>query len=48
MGDLLPACERGSEERNWIMPQLQLPVLPAGLTPITNGIGFQREEGKVV
>jgi transposase len=30
------------------MPQLQLPIFPAGLTPITNDIGFQREEGKVV
>ena len=48
MSDLLRACERGTGERNWIMPQLQLPVFPAGLTPITNDIGFQREEGKVV
>lgn len=30
------------------MPQLQLPVFPAGLTPITNDIAFQRQDGKVV
>jgi hypothetical protein len=30
------------------MPQLQLPIFPAGLTPITNDIAFQREGGKVV
>jgi hypothetical protein len=30
------------------MPQLQLPFFPAGLTPITNDIGFHRQDGKVV
>jgi hypothetical protein len=30
------------------MPQLQLPIFPAGLTAITNDIAFQRENGKVV
>lgn len=30
------------------MPQLQLPMFPAGLTPITREIGFQWQDGKVV
>lgn len=30
------------------MPQMQLPVFPAGLTAITPEIGFQCESGKVV
>ena len=30
------------------MPQLQLPMFPAGLTPITNDIAFQQQEGKIV
>ena len=30
------------------MPQLQLPIFPAGLTAITTEIGFQCESGKVV
>jgi len=30
------------------MPQLQLPVFPAGLTPITEDLAFQKEDGKVV
>ncbi len=30
------------------MPQLQLPVFPDGLIPITEDLGFQREGGKVV
>lgn len=30
------------------MPQMQLPIFPAGLTAITNEIGFQSEDGKVV
>lgn len=30
------------------MPQLQLPIFPAGLTPITNEIGFQHQDGRVV
>jgi hypothetical protein len=30
------------------MAQLQLPIFPAGLTPITNDIAFQREDGRVV
>ena len=30
------------------MPQLQLPIFPAGLTPITNDIAFYRKHGKVV
>jgi hypothetical protein len=30
------------------MPQLQLPIFPPGLTPITNEIAFQREDGRVV
>ena len=30
------------------MPQLQLPIFPAGLTPITNDIAFYRKDGKVV
>jgi hypothetical protein len=30
------------------MPQLQLPIFPAGLTPITNDIAFQQQEGKIV
>lgn len=30
------------------MPQMQLPIFPAGLTPITNDIAFQCEAGKVV
>ena len=33
---------------NWTRPQLQLPILPAGLTPITNDIAFYRKDGKVV
>jgi transposase-like protein len=30
------------------MPQLQLPIFPAGLTPITNDLAFQKENGMVV
>jgi len=30
------------------MPQMQLPIFPAGLKAITNEIGFQREDGTVV
>lgn len=30
------------------MPQLQLPLFPAGLTRLTNDIAFQRQDGKVV
>lgn len=30
------------------MPQLQLPLFPAGLTALTNDIAFQRQDGKVV
>ena len=30
------------------MPQLQLPIFPAGLTAITHEIAFQQEEGKIV
>jgi len=30
------------------MPQMQLPLFPAGLTAITNEIGFQSENGSVV
>ena len=30
------------------MAQLQLPMFPDGLTPITNDIAFQRQDGKVV
>jgi hypothetical protein len=30
------------------MPQLQLPIFPAGLTSITEDLAFQREDGKVV
>ena len=30
------------------MPQMQLPMFPAGLTAITKDIGFQCESGKVV
>ncbi len=30
------------------MPQMQLPMFPAGLTAINNEIGFQCEAGKVV
>jgi len=30
------------------MPQLQLPVFPDGLIPITEDFGFQREGGRVV
>jgi len=30
------------------MPQMQLPIFPAGLTAITQEIGFQCESGKVV
>jgi transposase-like protein len=30
------------------MPQLQLPIFPDGLTPITEDLAFQREHGKVV
>ena len=30
------------------MPQMQLPIFPAGLTAITHQIGFQCESGKVV
>ena len=29
------------------MPQLQLPIFPAGVTPITTGIAFQCRDGKV-
>ena|SRR6266571_2725854 len=29
------------------MPQLQLPIFPAGLTALTNDIAFQRVDGKV-
>lgn len=30
------------------MPQLQLPLFPAGLTPLTNDLAVQRQDGKVV
>jgi DNA invertase Pin-like site-specific DNA recombinase len=30
------------------MPQMQLPIFPAGLTAITNEIGFQSQDGRVV
>jgi len=30
------------------MPQLQLPILPQGLTSISEDLAFQRENGKVV
>ena len=30
------------------MPQMQLPIFPAGVTAISNNIGFQSEGGKVV
>ena len=30
------------------MPQLQLPIFPEGLTPITEDLAFQRQDGKVV
>ncbi len=30
------------------MPQLQLPLFPAGLTPINNNVAFQCENGEVV
>lgn len=30
------------------MPQLQLPVFPEGLTPITEDLAFQKEDGGVV
>jgi predicted transcriptional regulator len=30
------------------MPQMQLPIFPAGLTAITNEIGFQSQDGSVV
>ncbi len=29
------------------MPQMQLPIFPAGFTQITNSIGFQNRDGKV-
>ena len=29
------------------MPQVQLPIFPAGVTPITSEIAYQCEEGKV-
>ena len=29
------------------MPQVQLPIFPQGVTPITSEIAFQWEEGKV-
>jgi len=30
------------------MPQMQLPIFPEGFTAITNSIGFQNRDGKVV
>jgi hypothetical protein len=30
------------------MPQMQLPMFPSGLTAITDNIGFQSQDGKVV
>src|SRR5712692_3205267 len=30
------------------MPQMQLPMFPAGLTPINSSIAFQNESGRVV
>jgi hypothetical protein len=30
------------------MPQLQLPIFPDGLTSITEDLGFQRKDGRVV
>jgi hypothetical protein len=30
------------------MPQLQLPIFPPGLTPITEDLAFQQDDGKVV
>jgi len=30
------------------MPQLQLPMFPDGITPITEDLGFQRQDGEIV
>ncbi len=35
-------------ERFQAMPQLQLPMFPAGLTPINNNVAFECETGEVV
>src|SRR5712692_2485292 len=42
------ACAGPVGGRNGAMPQLQLPIFPAGLTPITNDLAFQKEDGLVV
>ena len=36
------------EARDWDMPQLQLPIFPAGTTPITAQIAFECQDGIVV
>src|ERR1035437_9423720 len=34
------ACPALRQERNWTMPQLQLPVFPQGMTSITEDLAF--------
>lgn len=34
--------------QNWSMPQLQLPIFPAGTTPITSQLAFDCQGGKVI
>src|SRR5712691_11224926 len=38
----------GAERDTGPMPQLQLPIFPAGLSSITEDLAFQQENGKVV
>lgn len=34
--------------QNWSMPQLQLPIFPAGTTPINTELAFDCQDGKVI
>ncbi len=36
------------EPKHWAMPQVQLPVFPAGATEINSEIGFECKDGRVV
>jgi len=38
----------GYSEEHWAMPQIQLPIFPAGTTKITPELAFEKRDGKVV
>ena len=38
----------GYSEEHWAMPQIQLPIFPAGTTKITSELALEKRDGKVV